>query len=722
MESAKRNSASAFLACALTSLFAFILALRKVENFDIWWHLKVGELMLSNMTVLREDPFSHTLSGTQWLPFQWLAEVIFYIVYSLGNIELLGIFSASIIATTALLIWCRARNFGVNPWLIALVVVFILPVAHFRFMIRPHIFFYLMISLLLYLIEKNISTDNKKCAWGTVVLLICWVNIHGSYPLAFIYIAAWTIFSFFKKRNSYHLYILAAATVAFFLRPGSFETILSIVTHLSEVTVRREVLNEEFMPTKWGEYRLFWNYAIISFLLIIFTAKKKMPQYMELLAYSTTLLLALTSIRYIALFAIATAPYSAMRIHVVADLLKKKIPSSAKLLLERYDALYALPITLVMAFSLMSVYGPSKSYRWGLGVNENFYPVSAVQFLEKSGLQDIRLYNSKRFGGYLIWRLFPRFRVALDGRDEIFGELLGRLASTAWMDYQSLMKEYRFQVAVIGYRKYNGFESLIEQDREWVLVYWDDLSRVYARRGEVPDDFISRYAYEYFTPNTMDSFGLISKLNREKSDKMLSELKRAIAGNPESFKSWFYLGNVLEHRGELQNAAAAYEKALAANEKLAAVHYNISAKLGTLYLSLNNPSGARKAFEKHFIYNSETGKLLYPYGISLYKLKDFKAAEIRFKKYIKEQPNDFNALADYGFLLLDMQRYEEAINKFKAILGKTRSSIANYGLALTYQKMGDCDNARPLWKNVINSDLSKQWTDKAGRYLAKCGG
>ena len=50
-------------------------------------------------------------------------------------------------------------------------------------------------------------------------------------------------------------------------------------------------------------------------------------------------------------------------------------------------------------------------------------PVEAVEFAERNGIQG-RLFNAYHFGGYLIYKGFPKDGVFVDGRADMYDEFL----------------------------------------------------------------------------------------------------------------------------------------------------------------------------------------------------------------------------------------------------------------------------------------------------------
>ena len=96
-------------------------------------------------------------------------------------------------------------------------------------------------------------------------------------------------------------------------------------------------------------------------------------------------------------------------------------------------------VTITIAVSMLAlVAGVSagvasdKVYRWlrwqrRFGVAETeHYPSGVVERLRAI---EGRFFNNPDTGGYLIWKLYPDKQVATDGRWEVYGELLPRLAA-----------------------------------------------------------------------------------------------------------------------------------------------------------------------------------------------------------------------------------------------------------------------------------------------------
>ena len=87
-------------------------------------------------------------------------------------------------------------------------------------------------------------------------------------------------------------------------------------------------------------------------------------------------------------------------------------------------------------------------------MNEEVYPVAATNLIKERNLEG-PLYNELSFGGYLLHHLYPRWKIFIDGRNELYGkELYSRYINTLvspekWYD---LAREYDFQLALLNIR------------------------------------------------------------------------------------------------------------------------------------------------------------------------------------------------------------------------------------------------------------------------------
>jgi hypothetical protein len=119
----------------------------------------------------------------------------------------------------------------------------------------------------------------------------------------------------------------------------------------------------------------------------------------------------------------------------------------------------------------------------GLGADWPIYPTAAVDWIERHRPPG-PIAHSMMDGGFLIWRLYPDYRVMTDGRLEIFGpELFQELLIDSTERFEALDAEYHFGVVVQRLGPGSAAELLAHwvADPEWRFVAVDDAVALFVR-------------------------------------------------------------------------------------------------------------------------------------------------------------------------------------------------------------------------------------------------
>jgi hypothetical protein len=110
-----------------------------------------------------------------------------------------------------------------------------------------------------------------------------------------------------------------------------------------------------------------------------------------------------------------------------------------------------------------------------------FYPRAACDFIQRQGWAG-RLYNEFDWGGYCIWRFFPRQKVFIDGRCEVY-------FGGPWENHQAIhyaqagwdarLRDAQVDTLLVKPNSY--LNQVLPTTSEWVRVYGDDMALVYRR-------------------------------------------------------------------------------------------------------------------------------------------------------------------------------------------------------------------------------------------------
>jgi hypothetical protein len=131
-------------------------------------------------------------------------------------------------------------------------------------------------------------------------------------------------------------------------------------------------------------------------------------------------------------------------------------------------------------------------------------PIGAVDYIERNAITG-NCFPSYNAAAPLIHRMWPRVKVAMDSRNDVYGETLYRQYVAALSGGRSLegyLAQYPVDFFLITYgadRNPEFFRSL-ENSPDWALVYFDDRSVVYLKRIERIKAIIDRDGYDLISP------------------------------------------------------------------------------------------------------------------------------------------------------------------------------------------------------------------------------
>ncbi len=184
------------LAFGLLSLLVYIavMTLFKMSNNDIWIHLKTGELILKQGWVPIKDPYSFVASDRNYVAHEWLAGVIFYLVYSVGGVTGLTYFKASVLAAACGFMYKTARLLGARLSVILPAFGCTLYIATARYLERPHIWSYMMAPLYMWLFFRyREGGRDRRWLYALLPLHVVWTNLHGGFVIGVALVATFAL-------------------------------------------------------------------------------------------------------------------------------------------------------------------------------------------------------------------------------------------------------------------------------------------------------------------------------------------------------------------------------------------------------------------------------------------------------------------------------------------------------------------------------------------------
>jgi tetratricopeptide (TPR) repeat protein len=138
------------------------------------------------------------------------------------------------------------------------------------------------------------------------------------------------------------------------------------------------------------------------------------------------------------------------------------------------------------------------------------------------------------------------------------------------------------------------------------------------------------------------------------------------------------LGKDLEQAGQLEQAAAAHEKALLIDPQLVQAHINLI----SLYGRLGQLGKAEEHYRAAVQLNPNSAESYYDYGVLLFSQRKYEQGEEAFRKALEINPLYPEAHNNLGYLLEQQGKLSEAMEHFReAIKNKPDYRLARFHLA-----------------------------------------
>ena len=553
--------------------FSFTFTTSSDFNEDLGRHLKLGEIITSTKQVPKTNLFSYTNPDFPFINHHWLSEVIFYLSsQTFGNNSLIILKTILIVSSILIVVYIGIKKAG---YLLTLTVTLIFsPLLINRLYIRPEMFGYFFFSILLYMLF--FYKKRKKILFVIPFILLLWINLHISFVFG-IFIAFIIFISIISKEkkaiiHSPKLYLpFILATFFILLNPngisGLFYPFQIFKNYGYEIVENKNL----FYLNNYGYYphvKYFFFLTPISLISIfILLAKRKLKELVILLVF---FILAIYQLRHFPFFVLAAIPTISIAVKEISFAIFNKIK---KIKEYKYVIKIAYSIILIILFIMLSILFATNTYfnvfdinkRFGLGFNED--GKSASKFVKKHKLSK-QIFNGFNNGGYLVYSLYPDYKVFVDNRPEAYPSKFFTDIYTPLQTDEKLrdkvFKENNINTVIFTYYDQTQWSrAFVEQmfkDNKFKLVYLDDYIIIFTTKINISDLKNNQKYFENLIKKENNYIALLKYLTLFSSLKMeeLSEkaFLKAEDLNPESCTvkrikyNWYSNSNLLFYQAK----------------------------------------------------------------------------------------------------------------------------------------------------------------------------
>lgn len=532
---------------ALLFVGAASAGLSATADGDVWWHLAAGREMWMRADWLTTDPFSSGAEGRPWTDVHWLFQLAAYAAHARVGLAGLVACKCLVLGGGAVALLDAVRGERLAAWtrpLLVTLLVAALVAARSLLLVRPVIVSLLCMALFFRELERFRVDPAPRRILRLTVIQVVWANCQGlsalGPALVGAYAAAAGLDAVWGARASWPFareagsgavrrvqrlaLALAACAVASLVTPFGWRGVA-----LSTALFERLVPGEQnvyahsvaenvppFLFERWsgGElWHLEWAFALLGLALLAGGRRLRLSHALLLLGFGG---LALLANRNVLLFYWIGAPIAALHLAGAARRLALRLGAS----LGRGMGLRVVFGGNALALAGVLVVSGVAAAREPSIADPSPFRVPSESAQRLAALPGAgALFSADHYGGYLIWKLYPRFRPYMDTRLVLrspaeFAEYLALADQPERFD--AFQEKHGFRYVVLPTAFPDRYLALIEhlyRSPDWRLVYTDGSEVLFAR-----------------SDLTTSAWDLGASLT---TDQILEDLAARYAGEPE---------------------------------------------------------------------------------------------------------------------------------------------------------------------------------------------
>ena len=498
------------------------LAQGLLGDAGIGWHIRTGEWIRRAHAVPRVDPFSSIMQGKPWFAWEWLYD---YVVGSLHTwFELNGVvlLTAVLIAVTFALVFRRMMARGAQLPVAIVVLLLALAASTIHFLARPHVISWLFAVLWFDALEGFTAEGNwRRLAWLPLSMLV-WANVHGGFVVGLALVGIYSVGSCLaaatagevteRASASAHARVIAILGVVCagitLVNPYGYQLHVHIYRYLTDRFLMDHI--DEFLsPNFHGFPQRCLALLVLLTVFTLATTRKRVTAsqlLVSLFAVYTGLIASRNIPTSSLLLAMIVAPQLSFALRELAE--NSEVSECVRRAAERFDS-FSLRMAVFddrlagkvwPAFAILMLVWICAHHGW-LGevqtmdarFDDRRFPTKAVDYLARTehdpagqfpgGGVDAGVFCPDRWGGYVIYRLYPQQLVAVDDRHDLYGgEYFKRYLKIVRGEpgWREGLAETRARWVLVPAD--SVLAGNLISDREWSVAFEDSLAVLFRRR------------------------------------------------------------------------------------------------------------------------------------------------------------------------------------------------------------------------------------------------
>lgn len=524
------------------AIFLFLYKIHPVNHFDTYFGLAIGKYIVEHRSLPWHEVFSWAAQGRAWVPYEWLAQTIVYLLYWMGGLTAISLWVAFLYTLFFMLTFFLFHKAIGRKWLSSLLLALFTTASVYEFFVaRPQAIAYTSFMATLFLIYYK----NSRLLWLSIPITYLWTNSHASFILA--------PFLFF----SYGFFRFGILNVLVTLLPPLwYKPYLLLWEFFQDLPFISSFVSEWKGLDQNLTYQWFLM-ALIALSTLASLVRRKISLPLIFLMLSS-----LTAIRHVPIGTIAAIVNLGL---TIPELKFKKV----------FNAFIILFVITLSAFLLYQKKLPISDTLWILPSSSIEQDIQNIKNMNLQG----HMFNEYAVGGFLIHALYPSYQVFFDGRADIYHNhelrdfwplIANKKASSDEFlaTVNNFLNTYQFSYIIIPIFSYNPLEhtatsrmaDLLLDTPDWRLVYASDHIEILIR-NDGKNQARWDQGFTSITPYRLTAFR--SGKNQQALNEYQQLLKLKDSGIARNG-----LGQVYISLGKTEEARREFEKSVNLNERL----------------------------------------------------------------------------------------------------------------------------------------------------------
>ena len=503
---------------------------------DLWGYLAFGRLFWNSAQFPLRDVFSYVPTLYPWVYHEWLTGVLFYPIYVKFGGEGLQLLKYVLGLTTFGLIYLTARNRGNSPLGCAIGVCLVIRGWAYS-PVRAQVFTCLFFALTLYLVDTARLRQNGRRLWFVVFIMVLWCNLHGGFLMGLGLIGLYCIGALISRhRFSQYAGILLLSGLVTLINPYGLNYWSFLVRAIS--MPRPEIYEwasiQKAFQLGYVSRTEIVNLAAMILLGLFLMMRTRWKDITAGLALSVTLVLGLLHIRHLVFYYLLMGAFlPSLFTYYIQEM--QFNPKFIKMSNRASKTCLLFVVTLISAWAFV---GFIQKFPLRLEIiskpdlvgrtTQLYYPVGAVTYIQQRRLSG-NILTEFGWGEYLIWKLYPACKIALDGRYEtVYPDEVTRSYFEFFKAGQScqFVRDYPPDMILLAIRP--KVYEMIKSGNKWQEIYSDAGSVLFIRGDK-------QFATRHLTDRVVSSRSpYINHRSGGKADGAMNKYSRVPAGKENS--------------------------------------------------------------------------------------------------------------------------------------------------------------------------------------------